>query len=471
VKIVILGGGTAGLIAALTLKSRFNNFNINIIKSDKIGIVGVGEGTTEHWREFCEFNHISIPELIKETDATFKYGIMFENWTNHTYFHNVEYHLSKLKFGQYLSGFGYCIKNKLKSKEYTDKACWDNKVSIGAPPNQFHFNTYKLNKFLLNKCESRGIKIFEDEIKNIVSNDLGNIKYIEGNLKYDADFFIDCTGFKKKLITSLGAKWISYKKYLPLNEAIAFPTADTNEYTPYTLSKAMKAGWMWRIPTNGRWGNGYVFNNNYISADEAKLECENYLNQKITIGKNIKFEAGYVDKVWIKNCVAIGLSSSFIEPLEASSIGTSIQQSFLLMHLIINYSTPDINLYNKKFIEIVENIRDFVLLHYLCKKNDSPFWKNFKPCLPQSLINKLEKWKYRLPIKEDFENNYLLFSEANFIIILKELELFDIKYIEKEYDSLSQNLKNYTKTQMRNFQLEQIKSISHKKYLNNIDFK
>ncbi|HAT65469.1 MAG TPA: hypothetical protein DCS66_12855, partial [Flavobacteriaceae bacterium] len=95
--------------------------------------------------------------------------------------------------------------------------------------------------------------------------------------------------------------------------------------------------------------------------------------------KNIKFEAGYVDKVWIKNCVAIGLSSSFIEPLEASSIGTSIQQSFLLMHLIINYSTPDINLYNKKFIEIVENIRDFVLLHYLCKKNDSPFWKNFKP--------------------------------------------------------------------------------------------
>lgn len=468
-KIIIVGGGTAGLIAALTLKSRFNNFNINIIKSDKIGIVGVGEGTTEHWREFCEFNKISISELIKETDATFKYGIMFENWTNHTYFHNVEYHLSKLKFGQYLSGFGYCIKNKLQSKEYTDKSCWDNKISLTDLPNQFHFNTYKLNEYLLNKCKSRGIKIFEDEINNIINDEEGNIKYIEGNLKYNADFFIDCTGFKKKLITSLGATWISYKKYLPMNEAIAFPTEDTDEYTPYTLAKAMKAGWMWRIPTNGRWGNGYVFNNNYISAAEAQLECEHYLNKKITIGKNIKFEAGYVDKVWIKNCVAIGLSSSFIEPLEASSIGTSIAQSFLLMHLIVNYSASDINLYNKKFIEIVENIRDFVLLHYLCKKNDSPFWKNFKPCLPLSLINKLDKWKYRLPIQEDFENNYLLFTQENFTIILKELELFDLKYIEKEYESLSENLKNYTEAQMRNFHLKPIKSISHKKYLNNIN--
>ena len=166
--------------------------------------------------------------------------------------------------------------------------------------------------------------------------------------KYQSDFYIDCTGFKKLLISKLGAKWVSYKKYLPMNEAIAFATKDTKEYPPYTLANAMKAGWMWRIPTQGRWGNGYVFNNKYINAKEAQKECEKYLGHSIKVAKNIKFEAGVLDKVWIGNCVAIGLSSSFIEPLEASSIGISIQQSFLLMHLITNYYKNDIDLYNKK---------------------------------------------------------------------------------------------------------------------------
>ena len=441
-KIYVVGAGTAGLIAALTLKNRFENFNIQIIKSNKVGIIGVGEGTTEHWKQFCIYNNITLEELIKETDATFKYGVMFKDWTKTSYFHNILDNVSTITLGQYKAGYAHCINNNLKPKEYTGSFCWENKISKDSLPNQLHFNTLKLNKFLLKKCKERSIKIIDDEITKINLKGQNIHSIASANKKYQSDFYIDCTGFKKLLISKLGAKWVSYKKYLPMNEAIAFATKDTKEYPPYTLANAMKAGWMWRIPTQGRWGNGYVFNNKYINAKEAQKECEKYLGHSIKVAKNIKFEAGVLDKVWIGNCVAIGLSSSFIEPLEASSIGISIQQSFLLMHLITNYYKNDIDLYNKKFTNIVENTRDFVVLHYLCGKKGSKFWNEFKPNIPESLSKNLQTWKNRLPLAEDFTGSYLLFNAENFIIILKELNLLNKTKIKKEFDSLSENHKN-----------------------------
>jgi len=464
-KIVVVGAGTAGLIAAITIKNRFENFEVDIIKSDKIGIIGVGEGSTEHWKSFCEFNNISFKELIKETDATLKYGVMFSDWTNKNYLHNVDADLFNLKLGQYSAGYGFCIKNNLDSKKYTNPFCWDNKISLDYLCNQFHFNTIKLNNFLVKKCKEVGINFIEDEIKEVIVTN--KIKSLIGNKNYKYDFYIDCTGFKKKLISKLGSKWLSYKKYLPMNEAIAFPTEDTDEYTPYTLAKAMSSGWMWRIPTNGRWGNGYVYDNNYLNCEEAKKECESYLGKNINVAKNIKFEAGALDKAWVENCVAIGLSSSFIEPLEASSIGTSIQQSFLLIHLISNYQQKDIDLYNRKFTSIVENIRDFVLLHYICGKKDSKFWKEFKPKIPDSLKDILEKSKKRLLIKEDFDNDYLLFTEVNFTIILKELNLLNLKNISNEYDNLSKHLKILTEKNVMKILNKKHNLISHKQFLNN----
>jgi len=413
--VIIVGGGTAGLISALIIKTRFSNLKVDVVKSDNIGTIGVGEGSTEHWKEFMDFCHIPLNELIKETDATFKYGIMFEGWTKKPYFHNVDGSVHNIKFGQYLGGYAYSIINNLEPKKYTNGHCFINKV-----------------------------------IPNIKTID-GNIDYIESkNKKYKYDFYIDSTGFKKVLISKLGCKWNSYKEYLPMNEAIAFPTKDTEEYTPYTLSKAMSSGWMWRIPTFGRWGNGYVFNNNYIDVEKAKKECENYLGYKVEIAKNIKFEAGALEKAWIGNCLAIGLSSSFIEPLEASSIGTSIQQSFLLMHLLINYKQTDIDLYNLKFKDIVENIRDFVLLHYKVNKKNSKFWKDLKLNLPKSLSNNLNKWKHRLPLQEDFLGGYRLFNAPNFIILLKELNLIDKKLIKREYDMLSEKFKICIKNDINN---------------------
>jgi tryptophan halogenase len=466
--ILIVGGGTAGLTAALILKNRFPKLIVDVVKSNDIGIIGVGEGSTEHWREFSEFCGFTIDELIKETKATFKFGIMFEEWTKNPYFHSVAEEVNSIRYGQYLGGYAYTVINNLTPQQYTNSCCFKNKIIFNTNSNQFHFNTFELNKFLINKCLKIGINIFIDEIKNINFDNSGDILNLKSNFKeYKYDFYVDSTGFKKLLISKLGAKWISYKEYLPMNEAIAFPTKDTEEYTPYTLSRAMSSGWMWRIPTIGRWGNGYVFNNNYINADQAKKECEDYLGFEVEIAKNIKFEAGTLDKAWIKNCVAIGLSSSFIEPLEATSIGTSIQQSFMLMHLIINYKESDIDLYNKKFKYIVENIRDFVVLHYMVNKTNSKFWKELKLKIPESLFKNLEKWKNRLPINEDFKTSYVLFKDVNFSILLKELNLIDNASLRKEYDMLNDLIKKDIENKINNFINNQSNStlISHKKFL------
>jgi len=470
--ITIVGAGTAGLTTALILKKKFPRLDIKIIKSDKIGIIGVGEGSTDHWKEFMDYCDIGWEEIIKETDATLKYGIMFEGWKEKRYFHNIRPELNNIKLGQYQAGYAHIMSNKIPNKDYTVKGVWYNTIDIKNLPNQFHFNTHKLNDFLTTKCLQRHITIINDEIQDVQLNNRGEIlRLVTEKENYQSDFYIDCTGFKRLLISKLGAKWISFSKYLPMNEAIAFPTGDTDEYTPYTLSKAMTSGWMWRIPTYGRHGNGYVYNNNYITADKAKLECEKYLGHEVEIGKNIKFEAGTIDKAWIGNCVAIGLSSSFIEPLEATSIGTSLQQAFLLNHLIMNYDEKSIEKYNEVYNGTVENIRDFVMIHYLNRLHNSDFWKELEFEIPDSLQNKLDMWKNRIPMTMDFKNqrDYHLFGEYSFWLVLYELGCLDNNKVIAEYDQLNDIFKNRVTSIYNNLDRQNTTNgISHKTYLTNV---
>ena len=215
--ITIVGGGTAGYISALILKSRFNNLNIKIIKSDKIGIIGVGEGSTEHWKQFLIFTNINELELIKETDATLKCGIMFKDWNNEDYLHSVHDDLINVKFGQALVGYQRLLSKKPKQNKLNNPLFWQNQISKNylsnnlMPTNQYHFNTFKLNNFLNKKSLERGISVIEDEITNIETKD-NEIVTLHGlKENYTSDLFIDCTGFKRLLISKLGAKWIDRK--------------------------------------------------------------------------------------------------------------------------------------------------------------------------------------------------------------------------------------------------------------------
>ena len=472
----ILGAGTAGLVSALMLKQKFTNIDIEIIKSESIGIIGVGEGSTEHWREFIKFVDIPYNQVIQECDATFKSGIMFKNWSKNDYLQSIStgynYRHRKIPF-VYL----HQIAKGVPPEKMLSSHAWESKVNTWfaeqedvGPTSQFHFNTNKLNDFLTKLCLERGISIIEDEILEVNVNNQG-IRNLEGkhHSNHQYDFYIDASGFRRVLIDKLGAKWKSYSKYLKMKSAIVFPT-DQDEFIPmYTTATAMDAGWMFNIPVYGRNGNGYVFDSDFIDSETAKREVEIKLGHKIDVKKEIKFDPGALEESWIKNCCAIGLSSSFVEPLEASSIGTSIQQTFLLIDLLTNYDEDIIKKYNKLLTGITDNIRDFIALHYLTDRTDTEFWRSIPSTeLPDSLSEKLSLWKHHIPTLDDFvdTSDYRLFTDFHHILVLYGLNYFDLESIRNEYNNLlSDKMKQEAENVVYEEQTLKCITVPHKIYL------
>jgi tryptophan halogenase len=473
-KLLVVGGGSAGLIAAIILKKALK-MQIDVVHSKNIGIVGVGEGSTEHFRQFMGFAEIDQHTIIKECDATYKSGIMFTNWGDKNYLHNVGAPFNN-RMGQYAHVFAKQIGNN--DNYLTPNSLWNNRIEKSwlnkkdSPPfNQFHFNTHKLNEFLIKFAKSIGIGVMEDDITDVTVDETGNISKITGEKgEYAYDFYIDSTGFKRLLINKLGAKWNSYSKYLKMKAAITFSTEDTDDYNLWTLAHAMDYGWLFRLPTWGRHGNGYIFDSDYIDAEKAKAEVEKLFRKDIEIGKQFNFDPGALDRVWIKNCVAIGLSGSFVEPLEATSIGTSIQQSFLLAYKLINYDEKVIDSYNKSFTNIMENIRDFIVLHYMTNKTESDFWKDLVDSeIPDSLGQKLEIWHNKLPIPEDFNDtsDYALFRHDNFTVVMDGLNLFNKDAIKQEYENSYDDIKaDADETIKKHLEFEKsVETFSHKEVI------
>jgi len=478
--IAIVGGGTAGLISALILKVRFPSKKIDLIASKEIGIIGVGEGSTEQWRQFMDFVGIDQYDLIEQTDASIKLGILFNNWSEEPFLQSIQYPFN-FKNGQFCSTYAKLIGEGKSSYDITTKFFWEHMVPLESDndtskyiSNQFHFNTHKLNEYLSKLALSKGIKLIDDIISDVNLDEKGYIDTLSGKKEtYQYDFYIDSTGFKRILINKLGAVWESHSKYLKMNSAIVFPLPGEDSLPVWTLSHAMDYGWMFRIPVKDRFGNGYIYDKNYINADQAKQEVEKYFGKEIQVAKQISFDPGALKEVWIKNCVAIGLSASFIEPLEASSISTSIQQSFILMHRLENYTQPVVDLYNKSCRDILLNIRDFIILHYLTKKQNTQFWKDASSLeLPDSLKFKLDLWEHKLPINEDFNDlsPYILFKEYHFIMILHGLGLFNKTSIKKEYESISNNLKAQIENTLNSWNFYQASTplITHKEFIRRI---
>lgn len=409
-KIIILGGGTAGWIAALSIiKAQPNLHDVTVIESKKIGIIGAGEGSTGIFTDFIAGNFfhtgIDISDFIEKTNATLKYGIKHVNWKgdNTSYFAPLDgtrtSHLSpdidfcKLLFqdknaAMFSTELGHAYKNK-----YIPKKGFS-----------FHFDAFKVGEYFSNIAIRAGVKHIDTDILGVKTNEYGTeiLSLIDTNkIEYTADFFIECSGFSRSLSGALDMKWHSYSKNLPVNSAIAFqkPLDDTVE--PCTEARALDAGWVWKIPTSERFGMGYVYSDNFIT-DEQAIEEVNLKYKNPQILRKFKFTSGRTSEFWKSNCLSLGLSSAFVEPLEATSIHTTIIQTliFVMEHLQPTKSRTineyRIRKYNNTIIELQDNIRDFLVLHYLGGRTDTKFWQymNFESQIPENL-------KYILDICKD----------------------------------------------------------------------
>lgn len=442
-KIIIVGGGTAGFISALMLRKAFPRFDISVIASSKIGIVGVGEGSTEHWRMFMEICEIPLNEMIVKSRATHKYGIRFENWTNHTpdYFHSIAHVDVNEPFGYYGLYNGLIKNNKTLTENINSRAIIENKINANDPHrsvNQFHFDTFKLNEYFSTLCLGRGINIIDAEVIKVNLNpENGYIDSVDldyGKTLY-ADFWVDATGMKRKLISEVSdVKWNSFKDYLQMDSAIAFPTPsdESGQIRPYTRTRAMKNGWVWEIPTQDRRGNGYVYSSDHCSDDQAVAEVSELLGIEVEPLRSFRFDPGHVKEFWVKNCVTVGLAAAFVEPLEATSIGSTIQQIRCLIQNLGNYDINSKKIqedYNKKMNIMMDNICAMISIHYISDREDSEMWKQQKLMKkPAYLIDLLELWSERPPFMYDIgTNNYEMFLVPHFYHVAQGQKLLSAK--------------------------------------------
>lgn len=442
-KFVVMGGGTAGWFTALFLKKILPNHNITLIESSSIGTIGVGEATTPHIVNLIKYLDINLNDLLKNTLGTIKNGISFENWNgdNKKYFHGFDENLTNFSLPPLFDSdcFNFYMKNLINSELdfkdylYIHKLSYSNKVDLNNINYAIHFDANLLANFLKTIAIKRGIKHIDGVFKNVVTDNNNNITNIvlKDKKNIDLDFVFDCSGFARLIIQNhYNQKWISYQNHLPMKKTIIIPK-EKEELFPYTKAIAMKNGWIFEIPLNHRIGRGYVFDSDYIDEEQALKEAEEFYNEKIKIKKVINFKSGRMDNLWVNNCIAIGLSASFVEPLESTSLYLTVQQLFLLKHFMNDLFTQDklsINLYNEICKSNMDEVMCFIYLHYITKRKDSKFWKEFKHKnkVPKVFKNILKRLKNNNLQNYNFFSNKAqpLFSLSSYIQVANGLELF-----------------------------------------------
>lgn len=433
-RIVIAGGGTAGwMVAAGLSKSIGKQYEIRLVESEEIGTVGVGEATIPTLHFMHEILDLDEKEFMQATQATFKLGISFENWrnVNENYFHS----FGKTGTTHWTAGFQHFWLEGRKrglASDYGDyclelRAAMDNRFAT-LPNNginyAYHFDATLYGQYLRRFSEAQGVQRIEGKISKVHTDaqngyitglTLGNGELIEG------DLFIDCTGMRSLLLgETLGVGYESWAHWLPCDSAVATQTSLVGDAVPYTRSIAHPWGWQWRIPLQHRVGNGLVYSSKFLSDDEAKAALlANVQGEVLRPPRVIKFTPGQREVVWKKNCIAIGLSSGFLEPLESTSIHLIQKGMTRLIQLFPadGICQSDIDEYNQQSRDAIENIRDFVILHYhVTNRTDSQFWRDCREMeVPEHLKHRIQQFRdsARVVISADE-----LFAENSWIQVM-----------------------------------------------------
>jgi len=432
-RFVVVGGGTAGWLAALVLQDAARrhklDVNVTVVESSKIPTIGVGEGSTAALRVLLQHFGLDEFEFLRQTGATIKYGIRHKDWrrTGHVYDGPIDdphqvIAAPKGAPSEYLNVFAVAAGRKLsemhlfgplmaKGKAPYAQRADGSFVPLGPFHHAFHFDQALVGKYL--KAKSRGVEIFDATIAGIERDGAtGNILALklDNGEQLEGDFFIDATGFRRRIIgQELGARWVSFGHELPVNRAMPFwlDIKPGEEIAPYTLAWAQKAGWLWQIPTQERYGCGYVYCDAFTTADQAKREIETLLGRPIEVRNDIKIEAGRLAAPWTANCLAIGLASSFLEPLEATSIHGTIVQLMLFardcLKAPVAIAPADRDAYNAKVGWQVDDFRTFINAHYVTERDDSPFWQEMRNSRQhRDTRERLAQWQRRMPRHTDF---------------------------------------------------------------------
>ena len=435
-KIVIVGGGTAGWLSANVLQrtlsaSPDSQLAITLIESSDIPTVGVGEATLPTLPALFQFLGISESEFMTECNATFKLGIKFVNWSglknrsgDDVFWH--PFGLKQYTSGNFVPDSQLWLSRMLDGTGTTSYArdcfaevrCCE---ALKAPrsiieqdyraPVQYayHLDAGKLAEFLKKRAIANGVVHIVDNVQQVVQDNRGFIDHLicKGTGTLPGDLFLDCSGFSGLLINkTLNEPFESYSKYLPCDSAIAMqvPHSEDAVINPYTTSTALSNGWVWNTPLTNRDGSGYVYDSQFTTPESAEQELRKHVGESAhnIDARHLKMRVGKTKHAWVKNCVSIGLSSGFIEPLESTGIYLI---EIALEHLIHNFPTKScepaiVSNFNKKMDIQYREIRDFLILHYCTtQREDSPFWKYCKhhEKIPDSLQEQLDLWKVMWP--------------------------------------------------------------------------
>jgi len=440
-KVVIAGGGTAGWIAAAALsKILGKKIDIQLIESRDIPTVGVGEATIPLLGAFHEWLEINEQRFLSSVQGTFKLGIRFENWKNigENYIHAFgstradtklagfqHYWLKARMQGDNTPYSAYSVENEAANRnKFIVKALNRESKFSSTLAYAYHFDAKYYVNFLAKFSAQYGVTRTEGTIKEVLTDHAsGNItalRLASGEL-IEGDFFIDCTGFRALLIgQTLHTGFDDWSHWLPCDSAVATQTTSVEEPVPYTRAIAHTAGWQWRIPLQHRVGAGLVYCSRYMTAEDAEKQLlETIPGRQLTPINHLKFRTGTRHKHWNKNCVALGLASGFLEPLESTSIHFIQKNITRLIQMFPHegISPSLVDEFNRQTRAEMENVRDFLVLHYhATERDDTPFWRYCKGMTPpESLQRRLDLFK---ETGRFFRDTHDLFGESSWVQVL-----------------------------------------------------
>ncbi len=401
-RVVILGGGTAGWMAASLMAKRWGDggFQISVLESPDIGIVGVGEGSTPQLKAFFDVLDISEAEWMPRCNATYKAGIRFHNWTSHPGFESY-FHPFPSEVDERTAPAFFC--NSMARRRGQDVSAHPDRFFLATrlaqrklaplPAHSFpfrswygyHFDSTLIGRFLREHSTARGVRYLEGTVARVEQAENGDIQalHTSDGRRIEGDFFIDSTGFRSLLLqTTLGVPFRSYSENLYNDSAVVAPTpADTDGISPQTTATALKAGWSWRIPLQNRVGNGYVYSSRYLDKDAAETEFRAHLKLDDSHPplRHLSMRVGRVEQHWVRNCLAVGLSQGFIEPLEATALHLVQEtvENFIRAFSAGGFDNTHQDAFNANINARFEGVRDYIVCHYKVNtRGDSEYWRD-----------------------------------------------------------------------------------------------